>query len=131
LEKKRNGKGPIHAGSGRTDGGADDARMPEASAQRPQGIRSDAYSENAIKNNGLGAADVGDADAADAPSHTPEPLCKGCGIPAGADGQLVACGPGGSAGLYHLRCWTEERTRRRTANKPALGPLDDSLEDLK
>jgi hypothetical protein len=130
--EKTNGKGPIHADSQRADARADVARMPEASALRPQGIRSDVDSENAIENNGLGAADAGDADAADESSRTtPEPVCKRCGVPAGAYGKLIACGPAGSAGLYHQRCWTEERTGRRTANKPALGPLGDSLDDLK
>jgi hypothetical protein len=57
-------------------------------------------------------------------------VCLRCGVGANAGGPLVPCGANGSAGLYHLRCWTEQRTKggRR---KPALGPEGDSLDDLK
>jgi hypothetical protein len=41
-----------------------------------------------------------------------EPCCRRCGIPATeVFGPLVRCGRDGAAGLYHLRCWTDERTR--------------------
>jgi hypothetical protein len=50
-----------------------------------------------------------------------EPVCRRCGIPAGAFGEIVPCGPNGSAGLYHLRCWTDERTKG-PLRKPPLGP---------
>jgi len=59
-----------------------------------------------------------------------DPVCLRCGVGANGWGPLVPCGANGSAGLYHLRCWTEQRTKggRR---KPALGPEGDSLDDLK
>src|SRR5262249_49756257 len=40
------------------------------------------------------------------------PVCRRCGAPGSETfGRLVPCGADGSAGLYHLRCWTEERTK--------------------
>jgi hypothetical protein len=57
------------------------------------------------------------------------PVCRGCGIPAGAFGELVSCGADGPAGLYHLRCWTDERTKG-PLRKPPLGQPGDSLDDL-
>jgi hypothetical protein len=57
------------------------------------------------------------------------PVCRRCGIPAGAFGELVSCGADGPAGLYHLRCWTDERTKG-PLRKPPLGQPGDSLDDL-
>jgi len=65
-----------------------------------------------------------------------ELCCRRCGIPATeAFGPLVSCGRDGAAGLYHRRCWTEERTRPSLREvpperRPALGPAGDSLDDL-
>jgi hypothetical protein len=64
-----------------------------------------------------------------------EPVCRRCGVPAtGAliecgHNALIECGHNGSAGLFHARCWTDERTKG-PLRKPALGPPDDSLDDL-
>lgn len=96
-----------------------------------------------LKNNDNDAGDGGDgdflnlrggtadADDAYASRMPPEPTCVRCGIPSNdAFGALTACGPDGSAGLYHVRCWMEERTKG-PLRRPALGPLGDSLEDFK
>jgi hypothetical protein len=53
------------------------------------------------------------------------PVCKRCGNPATPGEPVVPCGREGSAGPYHLRCWSERRT-----NTPALGPEGDSLDDF-
>ena len=44
-------------------------------------------------------------------------------------GALIECGHNGSAGLFHARCWTDERTKG-PLRKPALGPPGDSLDDF-
>ena len=59
-----------------------------------------------------------------------EPVCRRCGVPATVHyGALIECGHNGSAGLFHARCWTDERTKG-PLRKPALGPPGDSLDDL-
>src|SRR5262249_1159039 len=41
-----------------------------------------------------------------------EPVCRRCGVPATEHyGALIECGHNGSAGLFHARCWTDERTK--------------------
>jgi hypothetical protein len=64
--------------------------------------------------------------------RAPEPVCRRCGVPGTPHyGDLVRCGPDGSAGLFHGRCWTDEKNKR-PLRKPALGPggPGDSLDDL-
>jgi hypothetical protein len=56
----------------------------------------------------------------------PEPECARCGIGANAWGALIPCGRNGSAGLYHQRCWTEERTKGPVRKRPAAPPADAS-----
>jgi Protein of unknown function (DUF3631) len=40
-----------------------------------------------------------------------EPTCVRCGVGVNAWGELIACGPNGSAGFYHPRCWKEEERK--------------------
>jgi DnaJ domain len=73
----------------------------------------------------------------------PEPVCRRCGVAANAHGPLIPSGENGSAGLFHARCWTEERTQgpRRSGGRrvrveikevmpPGLGPPGDDVFDL-
>jgi len=45
--------------------------------------------------------------------------CKRCGKSATPSDPVVPCGENGSAGHYHLRCWTEERTKGRVQPQDA------------
>jgi len=54
------------------------------------------------------------------------PVCQRCGR---LEGAVVHCGHNGAAGLFHLPCWADERTKGPLC-VPALGPVGDSLEDL-
>jgi hypothetical protein len=59
-----------------------------------------------------------------------EPVCRRCGVPTTERyGALIDCGHNGSAGLFHARCWTDERTKG-PLRKPALGPPGDRLDDF-
>jgi hypothetical protein len=115
------------------DVGDDGGTMgPMDRPDRPQTVPT-----KSLKNNGGTDGDDGDDDLRTQSSEADdEPACRRCRIPAGAHGELIACGANGSAGLYHQRCWTEERTkgpRRREVppdRRPALGPPGDSLDDL-
>jgi hypothetical protein len=105
----------------------------------PVTIRDDAVTmvgEGIVTDNPLKTHDCDDGDDCDDVLHTPrgkadEPVCRRCGVP-GNDihGQLIRAGHDGAAGHFHPRCWTEERTKGPRHNKPALGPVGDSLEDL-
>jgi hypothetical protein len=90
-----------------------------------------------LKSNGNDSSDSSDSSDGKIPTQSGEdPICRRCGVPSSEMfGPLIPCGANGSAGLYHLRCWTEERTRpqRRHVSpdrRPALGPPGDSLDDL-
>jgi hypothetical protein len=78
-----------------------------------------------LKTNGGDVDDASDDGAGTGRGAEPEPSCRRCGIPRrgfrGA-GPLRGCG---SAGLYHLRCWTDGRTKG-PLRKPPLGPPGDS-----
>jgi hypothetical protein len=88
-----------------------------------------------LKSNGNDSSDSSDGKI---PTQSGEdPICRRCGVPSSEMfGPLIPCGANGSAGLYHLRCWTEERTRAQRRHvspdrRPALGPPPgDSLDDL-
>jgi hypothetical protein len=87
-----------------------------------------------LKSNGKDSSDSSDGKI---PTQSGEdPICRRCGVPSSEMfGPLIPCGANGSAGLYHLRCWTEERTRAQRRHvspdrRPALGPPGDSLDDL-
>jgi len=113
------------------DGNADGlARLADDVGTHRQHIVSDGVSNNPLKTKEADGADGADGDFHTQSGQHSEPVCRWCGIPAGTFGELIACGRNGSAGLYHLRCWTEERTRA-VPRKPALGPVGDSLEDLR
>ena len=53
-----------------------------------------------------------DEDFPDLLRRPPVP-CNRCGKPATPTEPVVLCGQNGSAGPYHQRCWTEERTKGR------------------
>jgi hypothetical protein len=135
--KKSNG----HAGLGEDDPGDDAGTMgtmdppPEDAggpADRPH--RPHTVLANPLKNNGGDDGDDGDDELRTQSGE--DPICRRCGVPASEMfGPLVPCGTNGSAGPYHLCCWTEERTgpqRRHVSpdRRPALGPPGDSLDDL-
>jgi hypothetical protein len=81
-----------------------------------------------LKNSDGDDEDDGDDDLRAQPVN--EPVCRRCGVPATEHyGALIECGHNGSAGLFHARCWTDERTKG-PLRKPALGPPGDSLDDL-
>jgi len=120
---KANG-GKNFAADGNGDGPptvADDADV------RPQHIVSGSVSNNPLKTTETDSADGVDGNLRTQSGQDHELVCQRCSTPAGAFGNLVPCGADGSAGLYHLRCWTEERIKGR---RPALGPVGDSLDDL-
>jgi hypothetical protein len=56
--------------------------------------------------------DGGDGDGDLRTQSGNEPVCRRCGIPPTEHyGALIECGHNGAAGLFHARCWTDERTK--------------------
>jgi hypothetical protein len=51
--------------------------------------------------------------------------CRRCGKGATPGEPVVLCGQNGTAGHYHLRCWTEERTKGRSLTQGELRDLAD------
>jgi hypothetical protein len=116
------GRGDVQAAPDHADGGADDGPH-----DRPHTVRTNPLKTKAAD----GAGGAGDVLRTQSCKADDEPACQRCGIPGNAtDGQLILAGRDGAAGHYHPRCWTEERTKG-PLRKPPLGPLGDSLEDLK
>ena len=62
--------------------------------------------------NEINASDSSDSSDSISPTHSGSlddgPACQRCG---GSEGTVIPCGHNGSAGLFHLPCWSEERTQ--------------------
>jgi hypothetical protein len=87
-----------------------------------------------------------DLDIPECLRRKPEPTCRRCGVPgSAAHGDLIPAGRDGAAGLYHQRCWGEERTQGPRQHRPGdprakvdiievwppeLGPPGDDVFDL-
>src|SRR4029450_11809648 len=113
-------RGEKNAGKGPVLGGADDADDGTDDADAPDNVDLGVNSENAGENVGPDAEGADDADDADdfwdhaahgcdggddgegelltqSGKAGDDPVCRRCGIPAGAFGEIVPCGPNGSA----------------------------------
>jgi hypothetical protein len=129
-DKKPNGANGVGEGDAGTMGTMDRPPLcPEddtATVDRPP--RPQTVLANPLKNSD--GNDGGDGDDDLRTQSGNEPVCRRCGVPATEHyGALIECGHNGSAGLFHARCWTDERTKG-PLRKPALGPPGDSLDDL-